>query len=84
MFALTDLEKFDSINLKCDPEKAIELRDHYDAVSPGYHMSKKHWNTIQTRGDVGAALLKNWIDDSYQLVWNCLTKKEKEELMAKS
>ncbi len=78
MFALTDLEEFNSINLKCNPEKAIELRDTYEGVTAGYHMSKKHWNTVQVKSDVNVALLKTWIDDSYQLVWHSLSKKERE------
>ncbi len=68
MFALTNVEAFDSINLKCDPEKAIELREQYDAVQPGYHMNKKHWNTVVINGTVSDKLLKEWIDHSYNLV----------------
>lgn len=68
MFALTDVETFESINLKCDPEKAIELREQYDAVQPGYHMNKKHWNTVMADGSISDKLLKEWIDHSYELV----------------
>jgi predicted DNA-binding protein (MmcQ/YjbR family) len=75
MFALTDLESEFSINLKCDPEKAIELREKYSAVKPGYHMSKKHWNTVTVDGSVTDDLIYDWIDDSYDLVIKKLPKK---------
>lgn len=68
MFALADVDTFQSINLKCDPEKAIQLRETYKGVTPGYHMSKKHWNTVQTDGSIADNLIFQWIDDSYQLV----------------
>jgi len=68
MFALTDLVDEFSINLKCDPEKAIELREMYASVQPGYHMSKKHWNTIYVDGSISDKLICEWIDDSYNLI----------------
>ncbi|HOT88350.1 MAG TPA: MmcQ/YjbR family DNA-binding protein [Bacteroidales bacterium] len=68
MFALTDLMESFSINIKCDPDKAIELREHYSCVLPGYHMNKKHWNTIIIDGSIPDKLLKEWIDHSYDLV----------------
>lgn len=80
MFALTNVEQFNSINLKCDPEKAIELREAYAAVKPGYHMNKKHWNTVSVHLDANDDLIYQWIDDSYDLVVKTLTKKQKEEL----
>ena len=80
MFALTDLEGYLSINLKCDPEKAIELRENYSNVLPGYHMNKKHWNTVMIDGSVSVRLILTWIDESYDLVVSKLTKKEKEIL----
>lgn len=80
MFALTNVDSFVSINLKCEPEKAIELREQYDFVKPGYHMNKKHWNTIFVEGNISNKLLKEWIDDSYNLVVVSLTKKTQEEL----
>lgn len=55
-------------NVKCDPDKAIELREEYACVQPGYHMNKKHWNTILVDGSVSAKQLKEWIDWSYDLV----------------
>jgi predicted DNA-binding protein (MmcQ/YjbR family) len=69
MFALTDIDDFESVNLKCDPEKAIQLREEFEAVQPGYHMSKKHWNSIIMDGSVKDSLIKEWIDHSYELVW---------------
>lgn len=80
MFALTDLEGELSINLKCDPEKAIELRELYSCVLPGYHMSKKHWNTILVDGSVPDQLIQQWIDHSYALVVEKLTKRQRDEL----
>lgn len=55
-------------NVKCDPDKAVELREQYSCVIPGYHMNKKHWNTIIPDHTVSLRLLKEWIDDSYVLV----------------
>lgn len=75
MFALTDVDNFESINLKCDPERAIQLRDEYEAVQPGYHMNKKHWNTVLMDGRVGDKLIKEWIDHSYELVVQSLPRK---------
>jgi predicted DNA-binding protein (MmcQ/YjbR family) len=72
MFALTSLTGDLSINLKCDPEKAIELREQYPAVQPGYHMSKNHWNTVYIDGSVSASLIYQWIDHSYELVFSKL------------
>ena len=75
MFALTDTEGEFTINLKCDPEKAIDLREHYPCVLPGYHMDKKHWNTVVIDGSVADNLLQEWISDSYNLVLNKIKKK---------
>jgi predicted DNA-binding protein (MmcQ/YjbR family) len=80
MFALTDVDEFVSVNLKCDPEKAILLREQYDAVNPGYHMSKKHWNTVDMDGSIPDYLFKEWIDESYQLVVDGLPRKVRDEL----
>jgi len=74
MFALTDLEGNLSINLKCDPEKAIELRERFDFVIPGYHMNKKYWNTILIGHNVPDVLLYEWIDHSYNEVVTKLPK----------
>lgn len=80
MFALTDVDTFISINLKCKPDKATVLREQYAAVQPGYHMNKTHWNTIITDGSVADNLLFEWIDHSYNLVVTGLTKKLQQEL----
>lgn len=80
MFALADVEEFVSINLKCDPEEAIRLREMYDGIVPGYHMNKKHWNTVLTDGSVPENLLFEMINNSYDLVVSQLPKKLKEEL----
>lgn len=80
MFALVNVEISDSVNLKCDPERAIELREEYMGILEGYHMSKKHWNTVLLESDVNRLLLQELIDDSYNLIASKLTKKEKEAL----
>jgi len=68
------------MNLKCEPELAIELRERYDAVQPGYHMNKKHWNTVVVDGTIPPDEILNMIDHSYELVVEGLKLKEKEEL----
>lgn len=69
MFLLMMLEEVPlSINLKCNPEKALELRETYSCVLPGYHMNKKHWNTVIVEPGLPSELLKEWIDHSYNLV----------------
>ncbi len=68
------------VSLKNDPEKNIELRAHYPAIIPGYHLNKQHWNTIELNGTVPRELMKEMIDASYDLIVNSLTKKQKEEL----
>lgn len=80
MFALTDVESFESVNLKCDPEKAMELREKYSGVRPGYHMNKKHWNTVETASDVNQKEFYQLIDHSYQLVVASLPQKLRKEL----
>ncbi len=76
MFALADVELFESINLKCDPERAIELRERYEGITPGWHMNKIHWNTVLTDGSVPERLLYELIDHSYELVVKSLPKKD--------
>jgi len=69
VFLLVGLDSEDlRFNVKCNPDKAIELRDEYSCVLPGFHMNKKHWNTVVVDGSVSNALLKEWIDHSYTLV----------------
>ena len=81
MFALAGLEHHPStVNLKCDPEKAIELRAQYVDIIEGYHMNKKHWNTITIEGNVPKKLIIELIDHSYNLVVKSLTKKLQKEL----
>jgi len=79
MFALTSLERLPfQVNLKCDPERAIALREEFpEDILPGYHMNKKHWNTVIFESDLSSRLLKEMIDDSYNPVVSKLTKKEK-------
>ncbi len=69
-FLLTGLDSEEQLrfNVKCDPDKAIELREEFSCVLPGYHMNKKHWNTIVVDGSVSSKQLKEWIDHSYELV----------------
>ena len=79
MFALMDVDVFDSLNLKIDPEKAIELIETFQGIQPGYHMSKKHWNTVLLNNDVSNQLLVELIDHSYELVYASLPKKVRNE-----
>lgn len=81
IFALADITLFESINLKCDPEQAILLREQYPAVQPGFHMNKKHWNTILMDGAISDRLLQQWIDDSYHLVIEKMPKKISQQLL---
>ena len=81
MFALTGLNsKPTAANLKCDPEKAIRLRDEYSDVVEGFHMNKKHWNTVTIEGDLSNKLIEELIDHSYDLVVKGLSKKLQKEL----
>jgi predicted DNA-binding protein (MmcQ/YjbR family) len=68
IFALLSLDIDHQMNLKCDPDLAVSLREEFDFVIPGYHMNKVHWNTILLDGRVRAEQLKEWIDHSYQLI----------------
>ena len=67
-------------NAKCNPDKAIELREEYPEIKPGYHMNKRHWNTVIVDGSLSSKLLKEMIDDSYDLIVQSLPKKQREEL----
>jgi predicted DNA-binding protein (MmcQ/YjbR family) len=67
-------------NVKCEPAKAIELRENYSCVIPGYHMNKTHWNSIICDGQASDNIIKSWIDDSYNLIVASLTKKLQAEL----
>lgn len=84
MFALVSLKDgWIHINLKCLPDDALGYRDIYECVLPGYHMNKKHWNTVIVNGEMKDEILFDMIDDSYDLVVSKLIKKEKEELSNK-
>lgn len=80
MFCFTDLEDKFAITLKNEPEKNIELREQFSAVRPGYHTSNKHWNTIDVDGTIPDNMLKDLIDESYDLVVLKLTREEKQKL----
>lgn len=80
MFALTNIETYDFVNLKCDPERAIMLREEYEGIGPGWHMNKVHWNSVKTSSDVHSELFKELIHHSYELIVESLPKKSKEEL----
>jgi len=81
IFLLASLESIPlQINLKCDPENAVEIREEYEAVQPGYHMNKKHWNTISIDGSVPAKKIFEWIDNSYRLVVAGLKKSDIKKL----
>lgn len=81
MFGLISLDASPaSISLKCNPELAEQLRDEYSAVTPAYHMNKKHWNTIRMDSSIRWTQVQEWIDHSYELVWQSLPKTAKVEL----
>lgn len=85
IFALSSLKQWEkgepSVNLKCDPERASELRAEYDDIQPGFHTSKKHWNTITINKDVSDSLVTELIDHSYELVFKSLAKKSQNEII---
>ncbi len=80
MFALCDVDNFNFVNLKCDPERAIQLRDEYEGIQPGYHMSKIHWNSVYKDMDVPDELFYELIDHSFELIVNSLPKKDRFEI----
>ncbi len=81
MFLLASLDADPlQFNIKCDPDEAEQLRSEHACVLPGYHMNKKHWNTVIADGSVSNRQLLQWIDTSYQLVFDSLPKKIKEEI----
>ena len=84
MFALTSLSDPTSVNLKCDPEKVEELRQQYQAVQPGFHMNKKHWNTVFFNEDLNDRQLLQMVTDSYLLVVSGLPKATRESVLGKS
>lgn len=80
IFAIAPLDHFVTINLKCDPERAVELRERHEGIIPGWHMNKRHWNTVDVTGSVPHRLLLELIDHSYELVRETLPKMVRESL----
>ncbi len=80
MFTACDVDEFVSFNAKCNPEKAIAYRENYSGILPGYHMNKKHWNTIETDGSVSDDVMRYLINHSYELVVSKLPKRDREAL----
>ncbi len=80
MFAITNLKSFEYCNLKCNPEKALELREEFIEVTPAFHMNKKHWNSVSFTGDLSDKQIEDWITDSYNLVVEKMPKKLKAQL----
>lgn len=81
MFGLLSMDNVSpTMNLKCDPERAIELREIHSEITPGYHMNKTHWNTVSLDGSLADSLLCGLIDHSYEIIVSSLTKKKRAEL----
>lgn len=80
MFALCDVARFESVNLKCDPERAVELRASFEGITPGYHMNKVHWNTVACDGSVPDALIVELLTHSHALVVASLNRTQREAL----
>lgn len=80
IFMMMNFESPFEVSLKCDPELAFEYREHYESVSPGYHMNKTHWNTVTSNGDVNLVLMKKMIDHSYELIVESLPKSLKSKM----
>lgn len=80
IFVITSIDEYEFVNLKCDPEYAAELREREPGIKPGWHMNKKHWNSVMTDGTVSEKLFKELVDHSYDLIVQSLPKKLKEEL----
>ncbi|MGI4761321.1 MAG: MmcQ/YjbR family DNA-binding protein [Janthinobacterium lividum] len=82
IFALTNLQTFASFNVKCEPERAAELRERHDYVLPGFHMNKKHWNTILVGTGATDSQLREWLRHSYELIVAALPRNVRAELQA--
>jgi predicted DNA-binding protein (MmcQ/YjbR family) len=81
MFALSSLERTPlEVSVKCEPEIAVDLRAGYAAIRPGYHLNKRHWNTITLDGSLPEQLVRDQIEDSYDLVVSALPKRTREQL----
>ena len=81
MFMILDLEAELRISLKCDPEIAIDLRERFNSVYPGYHLNKQLWNTINIDGSIDDHLIYQWIDDSYRLIVEKMPKMDRDRLL---
>ncbi|MEG1762491.1 MAG: MmcQ/YjbR family DNA-binding protein [Bacteroidales bacterium] len=77
MYAFADTLNFSRINVKCEAEKAIELRERYPEITPGFHMNKKYWNTLSTQGNLSDSLIQQMIKDSYTLIVNSKKSRKK-------
>lgn len=84
MFALMDVDQFEYINLKCEPEWALELREAHEEVRPGYHMNKKHWNSVYVNGALPDAFIRELIDHSFTQVVKTLPKTDREKVLDKN
>lgn len=80
IFALMNMETFLFVNLKCDPERAVELREQFPGITPGYHMNKTQWNSVSTKGNVPDKLILELANHSYELILDSLPKKLRESL----
>jgi len=81
MFMILDLESELRISLKCDPDIAVDLRERFNSVNPGYHLNKQLWNTINIDGSIEDELIYQWINDSYQLIIEKMPKQDKQRLL---
>ncbi len=81
MFCLISLSESNNINVKCDPERALTLREAHEFIKPGYHMNKNHWNTVHIVTGVNKSFYQEMIDHSYGLVYNSLPRKIKQEIL---
>lgn len=81
IFALLNMDSFQYVNLKCDPERAFELREAFGGITPGFHMNKKHWNSVSVSGNVPDQLILTLVDHSYELVFGSLSQKTKFQLL---
>jgi predicted DNA-binding protein (MmcQ/YjbR family) len=81
IFALISLSEPHTVNLKCDPDYALELREHYPEVRSGYHMNKKHWNTVSLLGQLSNDFLRELIDHSYDCVVRSMPKKDQRRIL---
>ena len=81
IFALSALDRTPlEVSVKCEPELAVQLRDSYDAIRPGYHLNKRHWNTVTLDGSLPYDLIRDLVEDSYDLVVSALPKRKRKQL----